>query len=152
PERNPWKSPNTSLAHRYTPPSPGYRCANSITATPCGQKNKRSDTSHSQMVTPPFAAMDGSTFRLNTATTNSSMRSRRPSTRFRWGWFSTVAVSAAVRLATSLLTPLPRFLLPSTPEAWQKLAQSVRAGTPKPENDQRSRRDGILSPLTTENL
>src|ERR1017187_5409703 len=40
----------------------------------------------SQMVTPPLAAMDGTTLRLKTATTKSSTRSRRPSARIRWGW------------------------------------------------------------------
>ena len=40
---------------------------------------------HNQTVTPPFAAIEGTTFRLNTATTNSRIKSRRPSTRFRSG-------------------------------------------------------------------
>src|SRR5690242_15004917 len=44
----------------------------------------------SQTVTPPFAAMEGTTLRLNTATTNNSTRSQRPRTRFRWGWFEPV--------------------------------------------------------------
>ena len=39
----------------------------------------------SQIVTPPFAAIDGTTFKLQTATTNSKTRSQRPRTRFRWG-------------------------------------------------------------------
>src|ERR1700722_7523593 len=55
-----------------------------MTAMPCGQKNKTSDISQSQTVTPPFAAMLGTTFRLNTATTNSAMRSHRPRERLRW--------------------------------------------------------------------
>src|SRR5580698_2197916 len=50
---------------------------------PCGQKNSTSEISHSQTVTPPFAAMLGTTFRLNTATTNSAIRSQRPSERLR---------------------------------------------------------------------
>src|SRR5205807_8876686 len=51
------------------------------------------------MVTPPFAAIDGSTFKLKTATTNRSTRSRWPKTRFRCGWVSKVlAVCVNVRL------------------------------------------------------
>src|SRR5437588_537587 len=38
------------------------------------------------MVTPPFAAIEGTTFRLKTATTKRRTRSRRPRTRLRWGW------------------------------------------------------------------
>src|SRR5579863_967627 len=45
------------------------------------------------MVTPPLAAIDGSTFKLKTATTNSSTRSRCPRTRFRCGWVSAVFAS-----------------------------------------------------------
>src|SRR5271165_4041366 len=45
------------------------------------------------MVTPPLAAIDGSTFRLKTATTNSSTKSRCPRTRFRCGWLSAVLAS-----------------------------------------------------------
>src|SRR6202140_5560780 len=44
----------------------------------------------SQTVTPPLAAIEGTTFKLNTATTNSSTRSKRPRTRFRCGWLSCV--------------------------------------------------------------
>src|SRR5580692_8646647 len=73
--------------------------------------------SHSQMVTPPFAAIDGSTFRLNTATTNSSTRSRLPSTRFRCARASP-ATSEATAVAPSLLThPTPlgaRYIVPQT--------------------------------------
>src|SRR4029077_6413386 len=62
-----------------------------MTAIPCGQKNNSSEVSHSQIVTPPFAAMEGTTLRLKTATTNSRTRSQRPRTRFRCGcsasWF-----------------------------------------------------------------
>src|SRR6476646_248863 len=56
-----------------------------MTAMPCGQKNNTREISHSQTVTPPLAAMEGTTFRLKTATTNSSTRSQRPRTRLRWG-------------------------------------------------------------------
>src|SRR5215471_5031122 len=56
-----------------------------MTAIPCGQKKRSREMIHSQTVTPPLAAIDGTTLRLNTATTNSSTRSRRPSARIRWG-------------------------------------------------------------------
>src|ERR1700686_3104326 len=52
---------------------------------PCGQKKRRSEMIQSQMVTPPLAAMEGTTFRLKTATTNRRTRSRRPRARIRWG-------------------------------------------------------------------
>src|SRR5207248_6300770 len=75
----------------------------SMTAMPCGQKNKRREMIHSQTVTPPLAAIDGTTFRLNTATTNSSTRSRRPRARIRWGWAAVCVGSDKTRLET------PRF-------------------------------------------
>src|SRR6266446_4478908 len=56
-----------------------------MTAMPCGQKNNRIEMIHSQIVTPPFAAIDGTTFRLKTATTKSSTKSQRPRTRLRCG-------------------------------------------------------------------
>jgi len=40
------------LGPKINPAFAGYRCANSITAIPCGQKNKISEMIHSQMVTP----------------------------------------------------------------------------------------------------
>src|SRR4029077_1757351 len=49
----------------------------------------------SQTVTPPLAAMLGTTLRLKTATTNSSTRSKRPRTRFRCGWLSWVVDNIA---------------------------------------------------------
>src|SRR5580704_15728975 len=56
-----------------------------MTAIPCGQKKSKREMSQSQMVTPPLAAMDGTTFRLKTATTKSRTRSHRPKTRRKWG-------------------------------------------------------------------
>ena len=55
----------------------------SMTAIPCGQKNSTREMIHNQTVTPPLAAIEGTTLRLNTATTNSRTKSPRPSTRFR---------------------------------------------------------------------
>src|SRR5277367_623492 len=55
---------------------------------PCGQKKSRREMIQSQMVTPPLAAMLGTTLRLKTATTKSRTRSRRPRARIRWGWAS----------------------------------------------------------------
>src|SRR5271166_6596960 len=68
---------------------------------PCGQKNRVKETSHSHTVTPPLAAMDGTTLRLKTATTKSKTRSQRPRTRFRLGACSapppaTAAIGAAL--------------------------------------------------------
>src|SRR5207302_8929350 len=40
---------------------------------------------HNQTVTPPLAAIEGTTFKLNTATTKRSNRSRRPRARIRYG-------------------------------------------------------------------
>src|SRR5277367_2357980 len=59
---------------------------------PCGQKKRRREIIQSQIVTPPLAAIEGTTFRLNTATTKSNTRSRRPRARIRWGWASDWAV------------------------------------------------------------
>src|SRR3954468_6543349 len=39
---------------------------------------------HNQTVTPPLAAIDGTTFKLKTATTKSRIRSQRPRTRFKF--------------------------------------------------------------------
>src|SRR5580692_4221874 len=52
---------------------------------PWGQKKRTREMIHSQMVTPPLAAMDGTTLRLKTATTKRRTRSHRPRTRRRWG-------------------------------------------------------------------
>src|ERR1051326_160860 len=56
-----------------------------MTAIPWGQKNKTSEIIQSHTVTPPFAAMDGTTLRLKTATTKSRTRSQRRSTRRKCG-------------------------------------------------------------------
>src|SRR3954463_11353180 len=56
-----------------------------MTAIPWGQKKKTSASTQSQMVTPPLAAIEGTTFRFTIATTNSRIKSMRPSTRFRFG-------------------------------------------------------------------
>src|ERR1700688_2071315 len=52
---------------------------------PCGQKKRRSEMIQSQMVTPPLAAMEGTTFKLKTATTKRRTRSRRPRARMSLG-------------------------------------------------------------------
>src|SRR5580692_10093301 len=56
-----------------------------MTAMPWGQKKNSKAMIHSQTVTPPLAAIDGTTFRLKTATTKSRTRSKRPRTRFKCG-------------------------------------------------------------------
>src|SRR2546428_1960453 len=71
---------------------------------PCGQKKSTSEMIQSQTVTPPLAAMEGTTLRLKTATTKSKTRSHRPSTRRRCG---TSCVAGAVIVAS-----IAKFLLP----------------------------------------
>src|SRR5713226_5137647 len=56
-----------------------------MTAMPWGQKKRTREMIQSQTVTPPLAAIEGTTFRLKTATTKSRTRSRRPRTRLSWG-------------------------------------------------------------------
>src|ERR1700740_1272180 len=56
-----------------------------MTAIPCGQKKRTSEIIQSQTVTPPLAAMEGTTLRLKTATTKRRTRSQRPRTRLRCG-------------------------------------------------------------------
>ena len=71
----------------------------------------------SQTVMLPFAAIDGTTFRLKTATTKSNTRSKRPSTRFRWGWLASLVSTAKVPvlvLTLSLLS-LSSFRAKGTP-------------------------------------
>src|ERR1700733_11996547 len=68
-----------------------------MTAIPCGQKNNKREMIQSQMVTPPLAAIDGTTLRLKTATTKRRTRSQRPSTRRRCG----VSMADAVCVVTS---------------------------------------------------
>src|SRR5271168_195955 len=65
------------------PPSPGHFCESSVTAAPCGQKKQLRAMIQSQMVMGPEAEIGGTMLRLATATTNSSTRSLRPSTRLR---------------------------------------------------------------------
>src|SRR2546430_11299055 len=52
-----------------------------MTAMPCGQKNSSNAKDHSHTVTPPLAAMVGTTLRLTMATTNNKTRSPGPRTR-----------------------------------------------------------------------
>src|SRR5215469_3579463 len=63
-----------------------------MTAMPWGQKKRRSEMIQSQTVTPPLAAIEGTTFRLKTATTKRSTRSRRPRARIKWGGAADSAV------------------------------------------------------------
>src|ERR1700730_7090180 len=105
PERKPWKSPKTSFAHRYTPPSPGKRCASSITAIPCGQKKSSNEISHNHTVTPPLAAMEGTTFRLKTATTKRRTRSQRPKTRRKCGAPVSRALTSGTLTSVDIISP-----------------------------------------------
>src|SRR5665811_1171690 len=74
-----------------------------MTAIPWGQKNRRSEMIQSQMVTPPLAAMEGTTLRLKTATTKSSTRSRRPRARIRWGCSADCGVVDKISLRADCL-------------------------------------------------
>src|SRR5271165_7150334 len=65
------------------PPSPGHFWESSVTAAPWGQKKQLRAMIQSQMVMGPEAEIGGTMLRLATATTNSSTRSLRPSTRLR---------------------------------------------------------------------
>src|SRR2546430_2241457 len=56
-----------------------------MTAMPCGQKNSSNAKDHSHTVTPPLAAMVGTTLRLTMATTNNKTRSPGPRTRRKRG-------------------------------------------------------------------
>src|SRR5580698_10349800 len=67
---------------------------------PCGQKKRASEMIQSQTVTPPLAAIDGTTLRLKTATTKRRTRSQRPRTRRRCG-ASCVDAAAAGEFAAS---------------------------------------------------
>src|SRR5579871_1462420 len=69
-----------------------------MTAIPWGQKKRRREMIQSQTVTPPLAAIEGTTLRLKTATTKSSTRSRRPRARIRWGAESDCAISGKIPL------------------------------------------------------
>src|SRR6267154_1313195 len=68
---------------------------------PCGQKKSMSEMIQSQTVTPPLAAIEGTTLRLKTATTKSKTRSQRPSTRRRCG--TSLARGAADAVMTSFV-------------------------------------------------
>src|SRR5713226_146453 len=63
---------------------------------PCGQKNKTSEMVHNQTVTPPLAAMEGTTLRLKTATTKRRTRSHRPRTRRRRGASGLIGAAIAI--------------------------------------------------------
>src|ERR1700723_580058 len=74
-----------------------------MTAIPCGQKKRRREMIQSQMVTPPLAAIEGTTLRLKTATTNRRTRARRPRARIKWGWATGWAVVDKVALRRASL-------------------------------------------------
>src|SRR5260370_33233734 len=62
----------------------------------CGQKKSMSEMIQSQTVTPPWAAIEGTTLRLKAATTKSKTRSHRPSTRRRCGASGATGAAGAV--------------------------------------------------------
>src|SRR4029077_10877256 len=97
-----------------------------MTATPWGRKNSKREMSHNQRVTPPFAAMLGTTLRLKTATTNRATRSHLPRTRRRCGVVAS-AVSLVARCASPLLRARHRSggpLLLRSCQGWGDLCKS----------------------------
>src|SRR5262245_47993252 len=64
-----------------------------------------SERIQSQVVTPPFAAMEGTTLRLKIATTNNNTRSLLPSTRFSCGTFP-----VGIRSLDNVLPSVPSLL------------------------------------------
>src|ERR1700756_4218453 len=70
---------------------------------PWGQKKSSSEMIQSQTVTPPLAAIEGTTFRLKTATTNSSTRSQRRRTRRRRGASISAGIGGAMTSLGKLL-------------------------------------------------
>src|ERR1700733_1457435 len=82
-----------------------------MTAIPCGQKKRRREMIQSQMVTPPLAAIEGTTLRLKTATTKRRTRSRRPRARMSLvaGWVVVDKVSVADSKKQILHTASPVF-------------------------------------------
>src|SRR4029077_19600963 len=89
------------------------------------QKKRTRQRIQSQTVTPPFAAMLGTTFRLNTATTNRATKSQRPSARFR------CAVSFLALLSTGRNNSLsarlyPRAALSAQRQAPARLQRTLR--------------------------
>src|SRR5215470_3263568 len=62
----------------------------------------------SQTVTPPFAAIEGTTFRLKTATTKRRTRSQRPRTRLRCG-----ASGAFIAGTAAVMTSSANFVSPT---------------------------------------
>src|SRR5262249_10952761 len=78
-----------------------------------GQKKSTSEMIQSQIVTPPFAAIDGSTFKLKTATTKSRTRSRCPSTRFKCGCVSVTPSANRSPLNATRKSPCACFFVAS---------------------------------------
>src|SRR5579864_4494181 len=116
-----------------------------MTAIPCGQKKSKIEMIHNQIVTPPLAAMDGTTFKLKTATTNSSTRSQRPRTRLRCGELASedkahLDVSSRPRRDLLFLQELERPAGPSTPHRPGKPGRSAPLGMTVPKLSVRPRR------------
>src|ERR671924_2431013 len=102
-----------------------------MTAMPWGQKKRRSEMIQSQTVTPPFAAMEGTTLRLKTATTKRRTRSQRPRTRFRWGVSAASGEENVVACVDK--KQIPRFARNDRPGIYKNVALHVTAGgRPRP--------------------
>src|SRR5215472_5324507 len=99
-----------------------------MTARPCGQKKRRSEMIQSQTVTPPLVAIEGTTFRLNTATTKRRTRSQRPRTRLSWG--ASVALAEENVVACVDKNQTPRFVEPTGAQK-ARFAQDDKTGIHK---------------------
>src|ERR1700681_2998925 len=72
---------------------------------PCGQKKSSSEISHNHTVTPPLAAMEGTTLRLKTATTKRRTRSQRPKTRRKCGTLVSRALTSGTLTSVDIISP-----------------------------------------------
>src|SRR5579864_2592252 len=82
------------------------------------------------MVTPPLAAIEGTTLRLKTATTKRNTRSRRPRTRLRWGW-TAAAVVAGWMVVDNGPRESPRFALADRGGGCRHVSRAACAGQAK---------------------
>src|SRR5579862_1719492 len=100
-----------------------------MTAIPCGQKKSSNEMIQSQMVTPPLAAIDGTTLRLKTATTKRRTRSQRPRTRRRCGASDAACVAAGeVAVSGEVAISFDNAILPKERKIKARSRQVFRPG------------------------
>src|SRR6185437_8242759 len=76
PARKPWRSPNASLTHTYSPPSFGIAEDSVITHRPCGMKNATAASTHNTSDDGPLCAVSATQRRPTIAATLNSTRSK----------------------------------------------------------------------------